>query len=145
MFAAAVGDRPSLGDVIGNGRGGRPHVAISGYVATVIKVIEYAELTCELVLIGRDVLAVHRQGWIAIAGAEIAENLVVRPIFFNDVDDVPDLVLTGGEADAVGIAARSVGFGDLLREREQICRQIRKGDARERAVNHRRSVRVAGT
>ncbi len=89
-------------------------MAVTGNVATSIEIIEDAELTSELVLIGRDVLTVHRQGRIAIACAEITEDLVVGAIFFDDVDDVPDLVLTGGEADAVGIAARGVGFGDLL-------------------------------
>ena len=116
MFLAAVADRPSLGDVIGNGGGSGPDVAVTGNVATIIEIIEDAELTSELVLIGRDVFAVHRQGWIAIADAEITEDLVVSAIFFNDVDDVMDLVLPGGEGDAVGIAAHGVGFGDLLRE-----------------------------
>src|SRR6266436_2963612 len=141
---AALGG-PELGYVIGNGGGSGPHVAITGNVATIIEIIEHAVLTSELVLIGRDVLPVHRQGWIAIAGAEITENLVVGAIFSDDVDDVPDLVLTGGEADAVGIAAGGVGFGDLLRERRQICRQVCKGDARERAVNHSWRVRITGT
>ena len=85
-------------------------MAVAGNVSTVIEIVEDTELTAELVLIGRDLFAIHRQGWVAIAIAEIAEDLVVSAIFSNDVDDVPDLVLAGGEVDAVGVAAHGVDF-----------------------------------
>src|SRR5882762_10977644 len=124
MFASAVGDRPGFADVIGDRGGSGPHVAVTGNLAAVVEVIEDSKLTSELVLVGRDVLAIHRQRRIAIAGAEITEDLVVRAIFFDDVNDVVNFVLAGGEANAISITAHSVGFGNLFCEGGEICRQI---------------------
>src|SRR5260370_5823190 len=42
------------------------------------------------------------------------------------------------------MAARGVGLGDLCSERGQTCRQISKGDARDRAVNQSWPVRIHG-
>src|SRR5438445_9488242 len=145
MYGAAVGDRPGFADVIGDRGGSGPHVAVTGNLAAVVEVVEDSKLTSELVLVGRDVLAIHRQRRIAIAGAKITEDLVVRAIFFDDVNDVVNFVLAGGEANAIGITARGVGFGNLLREGGEICRQFGERYAFERAVNESGAIRIAET
>src|SRR5258706_254511 len=115
MFAAAVGDRPSLADVIGDRGGSGPHVAVTGNLTAVVEVVEDSKLTSELVLVGRDVLAIHRQRRIAISGAKITEDLVVRAIFFDDVNDVVNFVLAGAESE-IAFAEKSVcSSGDSAR------------------------------
>jgi hypothetical protein len=71
--------------------------------------------------------------------------LVVSAIFFDDIDDVPDPVLTSEEGNAVGIATLDVGFRDLLRESGQTGGQVRKGDACEGAVDKGGPVGITGT
>src|ERR1700686_32888 len=55
----AIADGPRLLVVVGGGGSGRPDVSVAGNFAAVIKIIEPSELQGELVLVGRNVSAVH--------------------------------------------------------------------------------------
>src|ERR1700737_2057793 len=131
MFVAAVTDGPGFGDVVGDGSSSGPDVAVTGHVAAIIEIVEDAELTGEFVLVGSDILAVHGQRAIAVASAEIAEDLIVSTILFNNVNHVMDFVFTAGKSYPVRIAAYSVGFGDLFCVSLELCRQVGKRDARQ--------------
>ncbi len=65
-------------------------MAVAGNFSAIVEIIKHAELQRELVLIGRDVGAVEGDGGIAVADFQVAENLIVSAVFFDDVDDVLD-------------------------------------------------------
>src|SRR5262249_14218134 len=90
MFVTAIGDGPGLCDIVGDGSGIGPDVAIAGDVATVVEIVENAELFSELVQVRSDVLAVHSERWVGFTEADVAENLIEGAIFLNHVNDVMD-------------------------------------------------------
>ena len=113
---AAIVDLPGLLVVVaGDGRGG-PDVSIAGNFAAVVEVVEDAELPRQLVLVGRDVFAVHHQRRIAVGLADVAEELVVGAVFLDDVDDVVNRIAAALEADLAGAAFHQVAAHDLLRQ-----------------------------
>ena len=65
-------------------------MAVGAQNAAAIGIIEQDEIANQLVLIRGDSLAKNAEGWIAFALREIAQDLVVSAIFFDDVDDVRD-------------------------------------------------------
>src|SRR6202008_3579185 len=113
-------------------------------IATVIKIVEHAELPGEFVLIRSDVLTVHGQPGIPVRSRDVTEDLIVSAIFLDDVDDVANPVFAGGEGHAITVAASGIGFGDLRGESRKVSRQIRENETRQRAVNARGSVRKFG-
>src|SRR5581483_11623656 len=136
VLVAAVGDGPGLLDIVGDGGGIGPDVAVTGNVATVVEIIEDAELSRQSMLVGSDVFAVHDEGRVAVGVGQVAEDLIVGAAFFDDVDDMMNLVLAGGERDFIGVAAGGIGFEDLLRVGREMRREIRERNAGERAVSH---------
>src|ERR1700686_1493149 len=79
--------------------------------SAVVKIIENAELKRQLVLVGRDVGAVERKGWVAVANLsfadiKITENLVIGSILFDHVDHMLDGILSAGELDLPGIVVQ---------------------------------------
>ena len=56
---AAIGDLPGFLVIVRGNRRRRPEMTIPGDFAAVIKVIEHAKLQGKLVLVGRDVCAIH--------------------------------------------------------------------------------------
>ena len=143
VLLTAIADGPSLGDVVGNRRGGRPDVAITRDIAAVIEIIENAELASELVLVGSDVLAVHGERRVAVSGGEIAEDLIVGAILLDDVDDVMNFVFAVREGYAIGIAAQRVGLRNLPGVGRKVRGQFREGNARKRPVNQCGTVRIS--
>ena len=108
---ATIADGPGFFDVVGDGGGSGPDVAVARNVAAVVEIVEDAELASELVLVGGDVLAVHGEAWIAVGFGKIAEDLIVGAIFLEDVNNVMDFVFAGGEGDVIDVALRGIGLG----------------------------------
>ena len=113
MFVAAIADGNGLGDVIGNGRRSGPDVAVAGNFAAIVEVVEHAKLLGQRVLVRSDVRAIHGDGRVAVADAEIAEDLIVGAVFLDDVNHVADFVFAGREGNAIGIAAAGVTIGEF--------------------------------
>ena len=65
-------------------------MAIGADIGVDIEVIEEDELIGKFVMIGRDLLAEDGKRGIAIAFADVAQDLIVGPVFLDDVDDVFD-------------------------------------------------------
>ena len=76
-------------------------------------------------LIRRDRLAKFRQIWVAIADFQIAQNLVVAPVLFNDEDHMLDALMHGRHDRGIAVAlgcGEVVVDGDLRGQRGQLCR-----------------------
>ena len=65
-------------------------MAVRAHVGIDVKIIEQDEFARELVVVRRDAFAEQDQRRIAVTFLHIAQNLIVRPIFLHDVDDVLD-------------------------------------------------------
>src|SRR5271157_3921232 len=90
---AAIDDLPGfLVVVAGDGRGG-PYVSVAGNFTAVVEVVENAKLPRQLMLVGRDVLAVHHQRRIAVRLANVAEDLIVSTVLLDHVDHVTNGIL----------------------------------------------------
>src|SRR5215469_1046485 len=113
-FFAAVRDLPRLLVIIGGDRCRRPDMSIAGNFSTVVEIVEYAELQCELVLVGRDVCTVHCERRIAVADFQVTENLIVGAILLHDVNDMLDRILPAGEGNRAGIAVEQIVALDHL-------------------------------
>src|ERR1700722_454283 len=83
-------------------------MTVSRNFSAVIKVVEDAELQRQFVLVGRDVGAVKRQRWIAIADFQIADHLIIGAVLFYDVDNVLDRILPAGELNRPRILMQQV-------------------------------------
>src|SRR5450755_2562266 len=90
-------------------------MAVSGDVPAVIKVVEHSELQGEFVLVGRNLSAVHGQRRIAVAGWQIAEDLVVGAIFSENVDDMPNRIPAACELNLARIGVEQIVFFNLPR------------------------------
>src|SRR5215469_17756437 len=94
-LVAAITLLPGLFQVVGADGGVGPDMSISGDFAGVEKVVQHSELECELMQVRRDGDAIYGEALVAIAnrlaaGREIAEDLIVRAVLLDDVDDVLD-------------------------------------------------------
>src|ERR1700719_4904974 len=78
---------------------GRPDVSIAGDIAAVIKIVQNSKLFGESVLIRCNVLTVHGQTRIGIAWFKVAKNLIVSPIFLDDVDHMANGIGAAGKGD----------------------------------------------
>ena len=115
VLFAAVANLPGLfGVVAGDGRH-RPNVTISGNLAAVIEVVQNAELASQLMLVGRNGFPIHAQRGIAIAGFQVAKNLVIGTILFDDIDDVLDRILARLERKSVAVAAEQIAGEHFIR------------------------------
>ena len=74
-------------------------MAICAEDAGAVGVVQEDKVFNKAMLIGGKFFAEDTERWIAIAGRNIAEHLIVSPIFFNDIDYVLDLARL---ADALG-------------------------------------------
>ena len=88
--APAVVGRPELLDGVGRVRPGRERVSVEADFGIDVEVVEQHELPRERVCVGRDVFAEDRERRIAVAQLDVAEDLVVRAVLADDVEDVLD-------------------------------------------------------
>jgi hypothetical protein len=137
---AAIADGPGLLVVVGGGGGGRPDVAVAGNFSAVVEVVEHSELQGQLVLVGRDVFAVHGQRWVAIAHGQIAEDLIVGAIFFQNVDHVADGILSARRIRTCRHRSGKIVFFDLLRVGGQILVDVGEAEALDGTADQRRNV-----
>ncbi len=143
-LAPSIGDGPSLLRIVAGDGGHRPHVAVAGNFAATVKIIEDAELPRQLVLVGRDLLAVHAKRRVGIAGPEVAKDLIVSPVLFDDVDHVLNTVRAGLEGDGISSPAHEIasqGFVGGLRQRALGFLYAHPGDG---AMDHRSDVGMLG-
>src|SRR5271157_1454406 len=80
MLAPAIGDGPGFLDIVGDGSGSGPDVAVAGDVTAIVEIVENAELPGQGMLIGSDVFAVDGERRIAVGFGEIAEDLIVGAV-----------------------------------------------------------------
>ena len=106
-------------------------MAIARNVAAIVKVIEYAKLFCERVLVWCDVGAIHGDGGITVADAKIAEDLIVRAVFLDDVNHMTNVVFPGCKRHTIRVPAAGVSFRGFFRVRRQICGNIREWHSRK--------------
>ena len=59
-------------------------------------------------LVGRDVFTIQRERGIAVSNLQVAEDLIVSPVFLDDVNDVPDGILAGGEGNCARVRVQQV-------------------------------------
>src|SRR5271168_3875830 len=83
-------------------------MSVAGNFSAVVEIVEHAELRGQLVLVGRDLGAVHGEGGVAVANPQVAENLIVGAVFFYDVDDVLDRILAASELDSPRVVMQQV-------------------------------------
>jgi len=79
--------------------------AVHADLAAAIEVVEIDELLREGVKVRCRRLAVQGQGRIAIADRQIAEDLVIGTVLFDDVNDVLDVLSQKGVAEDALIEA----------------------------------------
>src|SRR5438309_11291520 len=101
-------------------------MAIARNGSAIVKVIEYAKLSCERVLVWCDVLAIHGDGGITVADAKIAEDLIVRAVFLDDVNHVANLVFAIRKRHAIRVASAGISFRYFRRICSQMSGNIRK-------------------
>ena len=94
MFGVA--DHPAALFVIGGHGGVAPTVAVHADLAVAVEVVEQDEIAGELVVVGRDLFAIHANARVAVASGfaggvfEVAEDLVVGAVLLDDVENVFD-------------------------------------------------------
>jgi hypothetical protein len=125
-------------EVGGVGRVG-PGVAVDRDFAVTVEVVEEDVLLDEGMLVGSDLLAEEDEFGVAVGVRDVAEDLVVGAVLFDDVDDVLD---GAGLADALRddarllrraglceqrVVIRRVG-GDLLRPGDEFFFQVGDGE-----------------
>ena len=120
MFAgAAIVHRIPALHVVAGGGGVRPYVAVAGDVAGIIKIIEHAELPRQLVMVGRNLLAVHYQRGVSVGFLDVAKDLIVGAVLLDDVQHMLDGVATGGEGKLRGLT-HLIALHHLVSQRPQI-------------------------
>src|SRR4029077_4203592 len=106
-------------------------MAIARNVSAIVKVIEYAKLFCERVLVWCDVRAIHGDGGITVADAKIAEDLIVRTVFLDDVNHVTNAVFASRKRHAIRISSAGISFHDFFRVYSQMSGNIREWQSRQ--------------
>src|SRR5438046_1293979 len=76
----------TLFEVINGDAFGRPGVAVGGDHAVAIVIVQQHKLLGQRVMIGRNLSAKNAKAWLAVAFANVAENLIVRAVFLDDVN-----------------------------------------------------------
>src|SRR5208282_5850676 len=139
---AAIADRPSLLVVVGGSGSGRPEVAVAGNLSAVVEIIEHSELQRELVLVRRDVSAVHGERWVAVASGQVAKDLIVGAIFFQHIDHVTDRIASTSEFELAAIGANEIVFLNLARIGGKILVDVIEAEALDGAADQSRNVGV---
>src|SRR5262249_18377854 len=106
--AVVVG--PSLLDIVGGIGRVAPLVAVLGDLAAAVEVVEQHIAAGQGVRVGGGLLAEQGQRRVAVSRLYIAEHLIGRAVFANDIGHVPDLVesiLQDRRAVAAGVACRT--------------------------------------
>ena len=93
-------------------------------------------------LIGRDARAVHRQRWISITDPKVTEDLIVRPILLDDVNDVANGVAAAGELQVLFFCEHAIADHNGARKSRQVVLCVRQIHAGKRPVKKRRDVGV---
>ena len=81
-------------------------------------------------LVGSDVFTIHAERGIAISRFEIAEDLIVGAIFFDDVNHVANGILPARKLKLAGICAQEIVFFDLFCVGCQILLDIGEAEPR---------------
>ena len=85
-----VVERPDLVDVVGRRRLGRPWVAVLRHLRVDVEVVEQREPAGERALVRRRAVLEQVERRVAVALAQVAEDLVVGAVLLDHVDDVVD-------------------------------------------------------
>ena len=143
VLIAAIADLPGLLGIVAGDGGHRPNVTISGNLAAVIEVVQNTELASQLMLVGCDGFPVHAQRRIAIARFQVAKNLVIGTVLFDDIDDVLDGILACLERKGVAVG-RGTDCWRALRPliAASRCSASEMINARDRPSDQGRNVRM---
>ena len=108
-----IDQRPNLLDIIGRIGGRAPFVAVGTDFAVDVEIVQEHELPGQGVMIGRDALRKDAKVRIAVALADVAEYLVVGPVFLDDIDAMLDRagLADFGRYRIVGLAGAARGSG----------------------------------
>src|SRR3954453_10439234 len=104
-------------------------MAIGRYVTIAVKVVKQDKLFGQLVVIGSDVTPEHHEGRVAVTPREVAKNLVVSPVLFDDIKNMFNrrwVAHTGGNRRLLGMRSVSqqlVGIGAVAVDRLCVSRQ----------------------
>src|SRR5262249_40520918 len=84
------------------------------------QIVEVDEVACEGVMVGCQGLWEQGQAWVAVPLSQIPEDLIVSPVFLQDVNDMFDVRLEEGEGLLVrrGLvgSVEAVVMGNLARQ-----------------------------
>ncbi len=117
-------------------------MSVAGNFAAVVEVVEDAELPRQCVLVRRDVFTVHNQRRIAIGLTDVAEELVVSTVFFDNVDHVVNRIAATLKADLAHAAFHLVATHNFLGQLLVLASRLRQVHPRNRAVNQRGNIRM---
>src|SRR5260370_9847654 len=92
-LTSSINNGPDFLDIVRSSGGIRPEMAIGRDISAVVKVVEYPELQREFVFVRSNFSTVHGQRRVAVAHSQVAEHLIVSPIFFDNIDHVQDSIL----------------------------------------------------
>ena len=131
---------------VGDDRPVAPVVAVDAHLAVAIEVVQQHVVAGQLVVVGRDVLAVHDECRIAVARRaalgilEIAEHLVVGAVLLDDVEHVLDGAFPARLVGNAAIAGHR-GAADQLRRVGRVLPHLLRvaASARHRAARSLRS------
>ena len=141
-LTAPINNGPNLLYVVGSGGSIGPQMSIGRDVPAVVEVVQHPELQGQFVLVGGNLSSIHRQGGIAIARSQIAEDLVVGAIFFQNVDYMPDRILTSGKLNLVSFSVQQVIFFNLACIEGQVSVNIFPPKPLNGSSDQRRNVRM---
>src|SRR5579862_2230872 len=141
-FLAAISDLPRVLVIVAGNGGHRPIVSIARNLATVVEIVQDAELQCYLVQIWSDVGTVHGKRGIAIANLQVTEHLVVSTISFENVDCVADRIGCSCEMNLGWIRVQQIALLHAPSKVWQLFVDVRKSEPRNRAIEQCRNIRM---
>ena len=117
-------------------------MAIGRNISAVVKVVQDPELQGQLVFVGSNARSVHSQRGIAVARSQVAEDLVVGAVFFQNVDDVPDWIPSAGKRNLLRINVNKVIFFNLACVDGQVSVNLFPAEPLNRPSDQRRNIRM---
>src|SRR5437660_1143970 len=117
-------------------------MSVPGDITTAIKIIQNPKLSGEDMLIRGYVFAVHGQTWISIAWLQIAKNLVVGTIFFDDVDHVANRIVAPGKGNWKFVFLHEIALLNLSSQACQVCFSLLNAHPSDGSVQQRNNVGV---
>ena len=128
--ALRVVNRILVLDHVGGASGSAPRPAVIADFGGIAEVVQGNELQRQVMLIGRDGLSKQSQIGIAIAAPQVAQNLVVGPVFLEDVDHVLDALMHGRhDRTGGGDVGEAIVRGHSAGERGQLRHGARDAEA----------------